>query len=71
MVVILAGDQLLSPRQVCQGCLLADRTGQPRLQNGYPTCCDKAAFEENCAVEQRACPSAECPMGFRVVRLGD
>jgi hypothetical protein len=72
MVVILAGNQVLSPRQVCQGCLLADRSGLPRLQDGYPTCCGKTGEATNHhAGDQAACMTVECPMGFRVARLGD
>jgi hypothetical protein len=64
MLVILAGDQFLSPKQVCQSCLLADQTGQPRWQNGRLVC--GKTIQRSSAIH----PSQfECPMGFRVVNV--
>jgi len=34
MLVILMENQMLAPQRVCQSCLLADRTGQPRWSGG-------------------------------------
>jgi hypothetical protein len=35
MLVILMENQMLAPQCVCQGCVLADRTGQPRCLMGF------------------------------------
>lgn len=35
MLVILMDNQILASQQVCQGCLLADQSGQPRWR-GVP-----------------------------------
>ncbi len=64
MLVILTGNQVLSPQQVCAGCVLATAQGEPRWHQGRP-----------CAgqVVQQACPQEpvqyECPMGFRLVEI--
>ena len=38
MLVILMDEQILAPEQVCQSCLLADRSGQPRWRGGELRC---------------------------------
>jgi hypothetical protein len=38
MLVILTDEQILSPKQVCQTCLLADQSGQPRWRQGRLRC---------------------------------
>lgn len=64
MLVILMDNQLLSPQQVCQTCLLADQSGQPRWRQGK-LCCGRAIhkFTDN-QPEQY-----ECQMGFRVANI--
>jgi hypothetical protein len=62
MLVMLAGDQLLSPQKVCPTCLLADRAGQPRWQQGQLQC-------GNPAPTPIANHQFECPMGFRLVEV--
>ncbi len=64
MLVMLAGDQVLLPQQVCPSCVLADRTGQPRWQDGVLKCGDRA-------VPPTATHQFECPMGFRLVAIAD
>jgi hypothetical protein len=64
MLVMLAGDQLLLPQRVCPSCVLADRTGQPRWQDGVLKCGDRA-------VQPTANHQFECPMGFRLVAIAD
>lgn len=62
MLVILAGDQILSPQQVCQDCLWADQRGQPRWHQG----------QLRCGKTPPLTPPAdppECPMGFRIVNI--
>jgi hypothetical protein len=64
MLVMLAGDQLLLPQQVCPGCVLADRAGQPRWQDGELKCADRS-------VPPTANHQFECPMGFRLAVIAD
>lgn len=64
MLVMLAGDQLLSPQQVCPGCLLADRAGQPRWQDGQLRCGNQPATPLPPENQQ-----FECPMGFRLIEI--
>jgi hypothetical protein len=66
MLVMLAGDQLLSPQQVCPTCLLADRAGQPRWQNGQLQCGNRAISPAPAVNKQ-----FECPMGFRLVEVAN
>lgn len=65
MLVILVGDQLVSPQQVCQQCLLADRSGQPRWQNGQLKCGGAAVPLTSAHLAQQY----ECPMGFRILQV--
>jgi hypothetical protein len=64
MLVIVAGEQILSPDQVCQSCLWADRSGQPRWQDGRLRC-------GNARPRPEMGNQYDCPMGFRIVSLGD
>lgn len=66
MLVIVTDEHLLSPRQVCQSCCLADRTGQPRL-HGDKLCCGNAVQRSSLELP----PQYECCMGFRLVNIGD
>jgi hypothetical protein len=66
MLVILVENQLLSPQQVCQSCLMADQSGQPRWHQGRLGCgrvLNKLADE---LPEQY-----ECQMGFRIANIHD
>ncbi|MFM2431661.1 MAG: hypothetical protein RLZZ511_2874 [Cyanobacteriota bacterium] len=63
MLVIVAGEHLLSPQQVCPTCLLADRAGQPRWQDGQLKCGNRAQ------PDPLANNQYECPMGFRLVEV--
>ncbi len=61
MLVILTNDHIFSAKQVCQGCLLADRQGLPRWHHGQPTCAHSIGKpSDNQPVLY------ECEMGFRV-----
>lgn len=64
MLVILTESQILVPQRVCQSCLLADQSGQPRSHNGKPTC----AHALNKLVAQQA-TQYECKMGFRLAEV--
>ncbi|MCD8488225.1 MAG: hypothetical protein LRZ84_16170 [Desertifilum sp.] len=61
MLVMLIDDRIIAPKTVCQGCLLADRSGQPRWRQGQLRCGHAL---------QRPSPAQpiqyECQMGFRI-----
>ncbi len=64
MLVILMENQVLVPQQVCQTCLMADQSGQPRWQQGQLRC----GRALNKAVESQP-DQYECQMGFRVANI--
>ena len=64
MLVILTHDQILSPRQVCQTCLLADQSGQPRWRQGKLGCGHAVRKLTDNQPDQY-----ECAMGFRVANV--
>jgi len=43
MLVMLIEDQILAPGQVCQSCLMADSSGQPRWRQGKLRCVNNCA----------------------------
>lgn len=64
MLIIMTDEQILSPKQVCQNCLLADTSGLPRWRRGKLGC--------GCAVSKLHDYQAdiyECQMGFRVANI--
>lgn len=64
MLVILMENQILDPHQVCQGCLLADQSGQPRWKSGQLSC----GHLLHKPVDNK--PSQyECQMGFRIANI--
>lgn len=64
MLVILIEDQILAPRKVCQSCLLADRSGQPRWSQGQLRCGQQLHKLTEQQPEQY-----ECMMGFRIANI--
>ena len=64
MLVILMDDQLLAPQHVCQSCLLADQSGQPRWRGNQLRCGQ---------VLRKLTPQQpdqyQCLMGFRVAKI--
>jgi hypothetical protein len=64
MLVILTDEQVLSPSQVCQSCLLADKSGQPRWRQGKLGC---GHAIRKCAANQP--DQYQCEMGFRVANV--
>jgi hypothetical protein len=64
MLVIMMEDQLISPQQVCQACLMADQSGQPRWNQGRLRC-GRALGK----VTEQLPEQFECQMGFRVVHI--
>ena len=64
MLVIMMDNQLISPQKVCQTCLLADQTGQPRWTSGQLRC----GHAIHKLTEQQP-DQYECAMGFRVINI--
>ncbi|OUC12734.1 MAG: hypothetical protein B0A82_20315 [Alkalinema sp. CACIAM 70d] len=64
MLVVLVGDQLISPQQVCQNCLMADQSGQPRWKGGRLRCGNAIAK----TVDQQP-RQFECQMGFKILNV--
>lgn len=64
MLVILMENQLLNPQQVCQSCLLADQSGQPRWRRGQ-LCCGHPLGKTT----QEQPEVYECEMGFRIANI--
>lgn len=64
MLVILMDNQLISPQQVCQSCLMADQQGQPRWHHGQLRC-GRALHKATSSLPDQF----ECQMGFRVANI--
>ncbi|AFY39570.1 hypothetical protein Lepto7376_3354 [[Leptolyngbya] sp. PCC 7376] len=65
MLVILTEGQIVPTDQVCQGCLMADRSGAPRVRHGVLKC---GRAIKNAIGDQM--PTYQCQMGFRVAQVG-
>ncbi|MCI3280594.1 hypothetical protein L5470_06320 [Synechococcus sp. PCC 6717] len=66
MLVILTQNHILPSQSVCQSCLLADRHGQPRWQEGQLRCGAPV-----CGSSERGCQQFRCQMGFHLVQVSD
>lgn len=64
MLVIVMNERLLSPQQVCQSCLLASQTGQPRWNRGQLLCGQVIYRSDGQQAEQY-----QCQMGFRIANI--
>ncbi len=64
MLVILTEEHILSPNQVCQSCLFATSSGQPRWRQGQLRC-GHALHKLNANQAEQY----ECQMGFRLVNV--
>ncbi len=64
MLVILMKDHLLPPQQVCQSCLMADQSGQPRWHHGQLRC--GRALRK---LTENQPDQYECQMGFRIANI--
>jgi hypothetical protein len=64
MLVVLMENQLLAPEQICQTCLMADQSGQPRWHQGQLRC-GRALRQK---VEEQPI-QYECQMGFRIAEI--
>jgi hypothetical protein len=67
MLVIMMDEQLISPQQVCQACLMADQSGQPRWNQGQLRCGRVLGKAAECSEPMPT--QFECQMGFRVVHI--
>ena len=71
MLVVLTKQQILSTKQICNGCLMADRAGSPRWHQGKLSCghllyssqTNSAECTPNCAQVY------ECHMGFHLANI--
>lgn len=64
MLVILIREQIIAPKKVCESCVLADQSGQPRWSDGKLGCGQAV----NKITEQQP-DSYECIMGFRIANI--
>jgi hypothetical protein len=64
MLVILLENQVLASGQVCQSCLLANASGEPRLREGKLGCGRVISQLNDQQPEQY-----QCIMGFRIVKI--
>jgi len=78
MLVVVTEQQVLSPRQVCQGCPLADRSGLPRWHQGRLSCALAAERSSSPCNNQRSCTTPtqaqplqlfRCQMGFQLAEI--
>jgi hypothetical protein len=71
MLVILTDRQILSTKQVCDGCLMADSRGLPRWRQGK-LCCGHLVETPNSNSEVVCSDRAKtyrCQMGFQVAEI--
>lgn len=64
MTVIIGEEEILSARQVCQHCLMSDRSGLPRWR-GSELRCGKIILNPTFTKAK----VYQCQMGFNVVRV--
>jgi hypothetical protein len=64
MLVVLMEQQLLAPGCICQTCPLADRSGQPRWQQGQLQC-----GQEIRPLSDHHPQQYRCLMGFRIANI--
>lgn len=61
MLVVIAERQILSPQQICQGCLMSDKQGLPRWRNSRLAC---GKIKPQSTGQQAKI--YQCQMGFKV-----
>ena len=64
MIVMIAERQILSARQVCQNCLMSDRSGLPRW-HGSELGCGKILLNSTFTQTK----VYQCQMGFNVTQI--
>ena len=79
MLVILTDNYILTPKQVCQSCVLADSSGEPRWRSGK-LCCGHAiapavflgcqnGFCQFTKVTNQQPELYKCAMGFCIAKI--
>jgi hypothetical protein len=61
MIVMIADQQILSPQQVCQNCLLSDQSGLPRWRDSKLGCSKTPLRQTSKQIQVY-----QCQMGFNV-----
>ncbi len=71
MLVVLTEQQILSVKQVCSNCLMANHAGLPRWNKGKLSCGRLLDSGKVSSVEcARACAQVyECQMGFHLTNI--
>ena len=64
MIVMITDEQIFSATQVCQNCLMADRSGSPRWRGGQLGC--GKALQESVSRQAKV---YKCQMGFHVTQV--
>ena len=64
MIVMITDEQILSAKQICQNCLMADSSGQPRWRGGQLGC--GRALQNS---SFRKAKIYRCQMGFDVTEV--
>lgn len=64
MIVMITDEQILSAKQVCQNCLMADSRGLPRWRRGQLGC--GQALQGSSAKQAKI---YKCQMGFNVTEI--
>lgn len=67
MLVVMMDGYLLKPQTICQGCVLANHQGLPRVDQGHLTC---GRLLEG-GGPQEVAPQYECQMGFRIASVSN
>ncbi|MFM2313686.1 MAG: hypothetical protein RLZZ04_2962 [Cyanobacteriota bacterium] len=61
MIVMIVDQQILSPKQVCQNCLMSDQSGLPRWRDSKLGCSKLPPQQTS-----RQAQVYQCQMGFNV-----
>ena len=72
MLVVLGEEQILSVQQICQGCLLADRSGAPRWRKGKLGCGHLLGRLDSVGTSRSGTSQPaiyECEMGFKIAEI--
>lgn len=64
MLVILIKEELINPQAICQTCLLANKSGEPRWKEGKLGCGHAVG-----KVTEQQPDWYECSMGFRIANI--
>ena len=64
MLAILTDNQIFTAKQICQTCLMASQSGEPRWQNGQLRCGHAIGKQAADQPDQY-----ECQMGFRIANI--